>query len=228
MPRIICSPTGTWETSMTNGSSNSLNVRELPDNGGSIVRAKTLIAVIAVITFPLICWLIIHFCFRKTAPAPADMSGEQAIKYMTSKEFAELPETEKIKYMENMRLRRGDSHGPPPQIASLSEEERQNMMRNVRPVMEKKIKEDMRKFFSMSQSEQEAEIDRRIEEMEARRKNDPGSGPPGGVHGGPGRDPRGMFEGGDSTTRAQMSKMMKMMRERMQARGVSGPGEPPP
>ena len=43
--------------------------------------------------------------------------------------------------------------------------------RNVRPVMEKKIKEDMRKFFSMSQSEQEAEIDRRIEEMEARRKN---------------------------------------------------------
>jgi hypothetical protein len=127
--------------------------------------------------------------------------------------------------MDKMRARRGDAQGPPPQIAGLTQAERQAMMKNMRPVMEKKMKEDMKKFFAMSQTEQEAEIDRRIDEMEARRKNDTLGGPPGG---GPGMDPRGMFEGGDSTTRAQMSKMMKMMRARMQLKGISGPGGPPP
>ena len=181
-------------------------------------------AVIAVISILLISWLYVRFCFRKNAPDPARMTDEQAIKYVASKDFAGLPESEKINYMDKMRAKCGDAQGPPPQIAGLTQSERQDMMKNMRPVMERKMKEDMKKFFAMSKSEQEAEIDRRIDEMEARRKNDTVGGPAGG----PGGDPRGMFEGADSTTRAQMSKMMNMMRVRMQTKGISGPGGPPP
>jgi type IV secretory pathway VirB10-like protein len=218
-----------WEISMIN----SLKARELPEKKKSIVNAKTVIAVIIVISILLICWLIVHLCLRKNAPDPAKMTDEQAIKYAASTEFADLKESEKIKYMDKVRAKHGNPQGPPPQIASLSEAERQTMMKNMRPVMEKKMKEDMKKFFAMSKTEQEAELDRRIDEMEARRKNDAYGSSAGGRTrglGGPGFDPRRMFEGGDSTMRAQMSKMMKMMRERMQAKGISGPGGggPPP
>ncbi|MCX6985927.1 MAG: hypothetical protein NT118_14430, partial [Lentisphaerae bacterium] len=188
-------------------------------------KPKAIIAVAVVIAILPICWLLVHIFPHKNAPDPDKMTDEQAVKYVISKDFTKLPETEKIKYMDKMRAKRGDEKGPPPQIANLTQAERQTMMKNMRPFMEKKMKEDMKKFFAMSQSEQEAEMDRRIEEMEARRKNDNVGGPPPG---GPGRDPRGMFEGSDSTTRAQMSKMMKMMRARMQAKGISGPGGPPP
>ena len=220
MRKITSLPIGMWEISM-------IEVRELPEKKKSIVRTKTVIAVIVVIAILLISWMYVRLFFRKNAPDPAMMTDEQAIKYVASKEFAVLPESGKINYMDKMRVKRGDAQGPPPQIASLTQTERQAIMKNMRPLMERKIKEDMKKFFAMSQSEQEAEIDRRIDEMEARRKNDTFGGPPGGGPGGPGMDPRGMFEGGDSTTRAQMSKMMNMMRARMQAKGISDPGGPP-
>lgn len=206
----------------------------MPEKNESIFRTKNIVIVLVVAAIFLICWQFFHFCFRKNAPDPFKMTDEQAIKYVISKEFTKLPDAEKIKYMDKMRVKRGDVQGPPPQIANLDQAERQTMMKNMRPVMEKKMKEDMKRFFAMSKAEQEAELDRRIEEMEARRKNDNVGGPPSGGRpggsGGPGRDLRGMFEGSDSTTRAQMSKMMKMMRERMQTKGISAPGGggPPP
>jgi len=205
---------------------NSFKVENLPDKKKDSRKKVVAIVVLLLLLFALLIWLIIHFCFPAHAPDPAKLTNEEAVKFVASKKFYDLPVAEKESYLDKMRSKSGSN---PRQLFSvkLSDQERRTMMQNMRPIMEKKRKEEMKKFFALSKAEQIAELDRRIAEMEARRKSGqmgpPGGGGGGGGRGGPPGGPSGMFENSSAASRAQMSEMGRMMRARMEAKGIKGP-----
>jgi hypothetical protein len=128
--------------------------------------------------------------------------------------------------------------GEPPQafrddmrskMEGLSPEQRQAFFESSMPIfipmMAKRFEADYDKMMAMTPEEQRAEMDKRIDEMEAR-----GGGPPGGGPGGGGRpqmDPKKMDEFRKKmlgwTTPEQRSKFengMKMFNERRKERGL--------
>ena len=169
---------------------------------------------------------IISILFPPKAPDPKQLGPQTKIKYMASKEFTRLPESEKERYISKI--------GRPSRntFNNLSEDERKTVMQTTHKVMHKKMqarmKKEMKKFFKMSKSEQDAFLDKMIAEhekrraeMEARRAangnngNNRGGGPPPG---GGNRQAmmQNMLENTDSTTRAQMDAFFKRMHERRQ------------
>jgi len=168
-----------------------------------------------------------YFLWPTHAPDPGKMTKEDAVKYIASKKFADLPIAEKESYMDRMRAKSGDN--PRQMFENMNDKDRMAMMQNMRPVMEKKMQERMKKFQAMTQAEKEAEIDRMIAEREARRKagqDRPPAGANGGGPGGPGGNPSGMFENSSASTRAAMAEFGKMMRAREAAKGITHNGPP--
>lgn len=196
-------------------------------------RKRAMVAVAVVIPVLALGGALTYYLTCPKAPDPTKMETKAAVKYMASKQFAALPESEKESYMARIRAQNGDS----PRFLfnnDLTREERDVMRRNTRTVMQKEMKARMKKFFAMSKVEREAEIDRIAKEWQTRRaqraqgqggqqggrgQGDQG-GPPGG--GNPTARMQQMLEGTDSTTRAQMAEFHKMMHQRMQ------PQTPPP
>jgi len=164
---------------------------------------------------------LISALIPREAPDPKELGPTRKVTYMASRNFARLPEREKIKYMSKVR--------PSPQsMRTLSESERQAVFKNTGKVMHKQMhkmmKKKIKKFFQMSKVEQNQELDKMIaehekrrQEMEARRAqensgNRQGGGPPGG--GNHKAREQAMLEGTDSTSRAEMSEFFRLMHER--------------
>jgi hypothetical protein len=113
-------------------------------------------------------------------------------------------------------------------MSGLSEEQRMAFFESSMPIwipmMSKRFEQDYDKLMAMTPEEQRKEMDKRIDEMEAR------GGPPGGGPGGGGRpqmDPKKMDEFRkkmlDWTTPEQRSKFengMKMFNDRRKERGL--------
>ncbi|MEI8247954.1 MAG: hypothetical protein WCI51_19100 [Lentisphaerota bacterium] len=186
------------------------------------LNKKNKIIVIAGITalllFPLyeLCFLLLHT--HAPVPDPGRMTQKDAVKYLASKEFAALPESDQERYMKSLRK---DKTGPPVPFANdLSQEERAAVFKNTRKLMQKEMKERMKSFFAMDKAAQDKFLDNMIKEMEERRKSGtaggPGGGPPPGGQGGPSKAMiQHMLENTDSTSRAQMTEFMKRMEQRM-------------
>jgi len=170
---------------------------------------------------------IISAFYTPKAPDPKQLGPTTKVKYMASKEFAQLPEAEKEKYIAKAGRPRRES------FQNLSSKERTAVFKNTRKVMQKKMKERLNKFFKMSKEEQNklldnmiVQWDKRRKEMEARRAQNNSGGNSGGNNsgnrrnsGGPRRGNRqammqGILENTDSTTRAQMHEFFKRLRER--------------
>ena len=175
----------------------------------------------ALLIFPLyeLCFML----FRTHAPVPdpGGMTQKDAVKYMASKEFASLPESEQERYMKSLRK---DKNGPPvPFNNDLSQEERAAVFKNTRKLMQKEMQERMKSFFAMDKAAQDKFLDNMVKEMEERRKSGtaggPGGGPPPGGPGGAGGPGKAMIqnmlENTDSTTRAQMMEFRTRMEQRM-------------
>ena len=170
----------------------------------------------ALLIFPLyeICFLFFH----AHVPDPGMMTQKDAVKYLASKEFASLPESDQERYMKSVRK---DKTGPPVPFANdLSQEERAAVFKNTRKLMQKEMKERMKSFFAMDKAAQDKFLDNMVKEMEERRKSGtaggPGGGPPPGGQGGPSKAMmQNMMENTDSTTRAQMTEFRNRMEQRM-------------
>ena len=155
--------------------------------------------------------------FKGEAPDPKQLGPDKKVRYMASKSFARLPEKEKEKYVSQLGRsgRRGFKAAK-----NMTPKERQAVFKNVRKLIQKKMKERIKKFKSMSKDEQNAFLD----EMIARRKKfkdqmkkrmaegkKGGKGPGGGNRN---AMRQGFLESMDSTTRAEMTEFRKRLKER--------------
>ncbi len=180
-------------------------------------RKNKVIVIIGIAVLLVLSLYELYFpLFRKHAPDPDKMDRKDAVKYLASRQFASLPESEQERYVKSLRT---DKNGPPiPFSNDLSQDERAAVFKNTRKIMHKEMKERMNTFFAMNKEEQEKFIDNMVKEMEARRKSGtfpPGGGPPGGP-GGPSKTMiQNMLENTDSTTRAQMTEFRKRLEQRM-------------
>ena len=178
-----------------------------------------LISGISVVSLVLLATIVSAFIPR-TAPEPKQLGSRAKITYMATKEFARLPEAEKKQYMSKLgRPQRGT-------FRNMSAKERQAVFKNTHKVMQKQMKERIKKFFAMSKDEQNALLDKiiaqhekRRKEMEARRaangNNNSGRSGGGPPRGGPSKAMmQNILENTDSTTRAQMSEFFRLMQER--------------
>ena len=177
-----------------------------------------IISGISVVSVSLLAVIISAFNTPE-APDPKELGPTVKVKYMASKEFARLPETEKEKYISKAGRPKREV------FKNLSSEERKAVFKNTGKVMRKQMKERMNKFFKMNKEEQNklldnmiARWDKRRKQMEARRAQS-GSSSNNNRQGRPPRGNRqammqGFLENTDSTSRAQMHEFFKRLQER--------------
>jgi hypothetical protein len=164
-----------------------------------------LISGISVAFVTLIAIIISSFITRK-APDPKLLGPKKQITYMASKQFARLPEQEKTKYIQKI--------GHPRKIRKqLTDNERKAVFKNIRKVMQKKMKERIKKFAQMSEDEQNDLLDKIIAERNKRRRDREAQGNTGD-HKNRNAFRQGIFENTDSTTRAQMADFRRRIQER--------------
>jgi hypothetical protein len=174
-----------------------------------------------------------------TAPNPKTSDTKQVANYLASDSFGKLSNDQKMKYMEQLR-QRSDFRSPP---QGLTEEQREKIHQNIGPIFQQHMEKEMENFSKLSKTEQNAFLDKRIDQMEAfRKKGGPGTGgpppffgPPGGPppggggrpHGPPSREMmRHMLSNTSPKQRAIMTKFMDAMRNRMKERGIAEPPRP--
>jgi hypothetical protein len=179
-------------------------------------------------------------------PDPADASPAETARFLASDSFRALPMREKRAYMERLReerRRRSAEDGEAGRLdrvwEELSEEDRENLRRNVRRVFMEMMQDAVDEYFELPEAERTAYLDERIDEFRARggARRDPGGRPAGepadrGGGGSSGRGRRGptpervsrMMRMTDPETRAKMIEFHRAMRERMEERGMSPPG----
>ncbi len=114
---------------------------------------------------------------------------------------------------------------------------RKTMMPMFVSMMAKRFSDEYDKLMAMSPEEQTRELDRRIDEMQRNMRNmpKPPGPPPGGAGGPPGGPPSPeqvnefrakMLDMITPEQRAKMENGMKMMQQRMKARGIEAPPGP--
>ncbi len=159
----------------------------------------------SVVSITLLATIISAF-YTPKAPDPTQLGAKKKITYMASKQFARLPEAEKKKYVSKVGR---------PKLKNLTSNERAAVFKNIRKVMLKKMKERINKFSQMSQEEKNNFLDQMVARRNAMRAQN-GRGKNNGGPGGGNRSAmmQGMLENMDSTTRAQMSEMRKLIQER--------------
>jgi uncharacterized membrane protein YgcG len=212
-------------------------------------RQKMIGGGIAVVVLLLLCiWIFAGVAM----PDPKTGSQKDIANYLASDSFGKLKSDQKMAYMEKLRAR-SDFKGPP---QGLTDAQQQAIRRNMGDAMRDRMEKEMEEYAKLSPAEQTAFLDKKIDEMEAMRKNGPPpgaptsqpgaqgqppqgqgqGGPPGGGPGGGGSPGAGGSAGRDRMTgmlsnsspkqRATMMKFMDAMRKRMKERGISMP-EPP-
>ena len=164
--------------------------------------------------------------FPNKAPDPKKLDTRTKVVYMASKEFAGLPEEEKINYMRKAGRSRQA-------YRQLSRPEREAVAKNTtairRKIRIKQMKERANKFFKMSEDEQNkyldemnARRDRWRKAREARRaqagnsSNSSANTSNNRRRGNRNARRQSFLEGVDSTTRAQWMEIRRRTRERRQ------------
>ena len=175
-----------------------------------------MISGISVASVTLLATIVSAF-FTPKAPDPKKLGPIKKVSYMASKQFASLPEQEKIKYVKSVGRSRSA-------YRQLSSTERKAVSQNTRKIRMKQMKERVNKFFAMSEEEQNEYLDERIAQRDKWRKaretrraqENNGTRTTSTNRRGRNRNAwrQGFMEGMDSTTRAQMTEIRRRMRER--------------
>ncbi len=158
-----------------------------------------------------LAWVLLHL------PPSPNSNPKDVVKYIASPAFAKMPRKSQEIYLDSFQKKNGDVR----KLLSdknLSMAERRNLRRNTMALHHLEMKQRMAKLFSASKEEREKMLDEMAKEMEKRRQQDMASGRgPGGGRGGPPDSSRmqAMLENSDSTSRAQMHEVMKIMHQRM-------------
>ena len=158
--------------------------------------------------------IIIFACFTPKAVDPKLLGPRKKITYMGSRQFAQLPEDEKINYMKEM----GYSDK---MFLQVTNKERAAVIKNTREIRRKKTREEINNFFAMSNDEQNKKIDEIIaivnKRKEAQKKTNKASENKSNNKRKSGNSnawKQGFFEKTDSTTRAKILEFVRRFKER--------------
>lgn len=179
--------------------------------------------------------------FKPAAPNPAKTPVEQVVKYIASTQFSQKSEPEKTEYLAQVQQAHPDM-SPRMRFDNLSEPERERLRENVAPLIMGAIDKRMDDYFALPVEQRPAQLDKMIDEMQARMSPGGSDGPPraqgergqgdrgSGASGGSGGrrnrnfNPERMrryLESGNPQRRAQRVQFMKDMQQRMKERGIT-------
>ncbi len=173
----------------------------------------------------------------RVAPPDPKKEPEKVFKFIASNDFNRFSTAQKREYLQQLRdSEQGENRGRGGMLRNtqLSDQERTNLMANMRPVFQAMQKEHMEKFFSLSKEKQNQELDRtikRMDEFRARRQAQAGEQRPqtgAAAQGGnrqretnpaARRTPsiarmKSRYENSDPITRARFMEYRKALRER--------------
>lgn len=164
-------------------------------------------------------------------PAPPDIatqSEQDVVRYVASEQFSKLPEPKRQVYLQAVADR---FEGRPPDMrdVELSDEQRDRLRENVRPMFRQRMEQRIDAFFALPEEQRDAYLDDmidRMQEMRNRRPRDAGRGDRQGRRGG-GFTPERMKQRLENTPpdrRAKMAEFFRAMRQRMEDRGIEPPG----
>lgn len=175
----------------------------------------------------------------KSKPKPPDVTPTNAtnvVKFIASDQFAKLDDSQKKEYLDKMRDNPDMRNAMFSQNSNLTEEQRQNLRKNMGGVFRKQMKERMNKYFALKTPEEKNKmLDEMIDEMQKMRSemekhrqaagnnSRPQGPPPGGPREG---RMRARMENSSPQDRAQMMQFMSDMMARAKARGIQMPGPP--
>ncbi len=105
------------------------------------------------------------------APEPSAEKPQDAIKFMASESFGKLDDKAKKEYFDQVRKTSGGrGFGFRGRGADLTEEERERLRQNVRPLARKMMEERMDAYFELPKKEKAAYLDDIIDRMQAGRE----------------------------------------------------------
>jgi hypothetical protein len=179
-------------------------------------------------------WLILAGCvlvisaaglaytvWPSSPPDPATQSPEETASYVASKRFAKLDDAEKQNYLSQIQGRRELFQA----AQNLSEENRQKLRENVRPLFRRAMADRVDKYFELPPEEQTSFLDGMIDRMETMHQGRPDR-PAGERHRRPGFTPdrmKNMLENTPPESRAKFVEFMEAARKRRRERGLGDP-----
>lgn len=181
-----------------------------------IKRSWMLLAICLLVAFGAVVTLAI---WPSNPPDPATQSPDQIAKYIASKKFARLDQTEKQNYLSQT------GRGLFRSARGLSNEERQKMRENIGPLFRRQMEARVDRYLELPPEERTAHLDEMIDRMEAMRQAMPEqpSGPRPGRRGFTPERMKRMLENTPPESRAKFVEFMKDFRQRMNERGISPP-----
>ena len=180
----------------------------------------------------------------KPPPPARTASVEEAQGYVASDDFERLPMDDRIAWVDQrmQRMAEMDDDEFRQSWETMDEQTRRRIRENLMPVMQARMKRDVDGYHELPESERDAFLDERIDDMERFRKrgrrmlggppgqgspSPPGQAPgPGNGRGGPGRMGGRMMANMaklPADRRAKMMSFMKAMARRRTERGMPPP-----
>ena len=104
------------------------------------------------------------------APEPSAENRPEVVKYMASESFDKLDDKAKKEYFDQVSGAGGRGFGFRGRGADLTEEERQRLRENVRPLARQAMEERMTAYFELPKAEKTAYLDDMIGRMQAGRE----------------------------------------------------------
>ena len=162
-----------------------------------------------------------YVVWPSSPPDPATQSPEETASYVASKQFAKLDDAEKQDYLSQIQGRRELFRA----AQDLSEEDRQKLRENVRPLFRRAMEDRVDEYFELSPEEQTVFLDGMIDQMETMRQGRPDR-PAGERQRRPGFTPdrmKNMLENTPPESRAKFVEFMDAVRKRRKERGLGDP-----
>ncbi len=174
---------------------------------------KMLVAGLAFALLTLL-WVLLHL-----PPNPEKASPQEVAKYIASKAFAKLPRKDRDDYLQRFQDKNGDMRKLMANSKDMSMSERRNLFHSAMSMHHQEMKKKIAKIYAADKEERNKLLDEMIAEENKRHQEMAARG--GGRGGGPGGPPddsrmQGMLENSDSTSRAQMHEIHKLINQRRQ------------
>lgn len=183
----------------------------------------------------------------RQAPDPKAGNAEEVAKYISSKEFGEMPADQRRQYMDQVRQVERDSGQRLIDRDKLSDAQREQMRENMSGAFMAQMDQRIEAYFKLPEPEKVAYLDKILDEgqqrraqVEARASTRPaggggqgspaGGGDRGGARAGGGRRGpsaeglRNRLEHSDPLKRAQHAEFRRALAERAKQRGITLPG----
>lgn len=154
-------------------------------------------------------------------PNPRNQSAKDVSAFLASDRFSRLGKDQKKAYLDAAR-----QSGKMERRNDLTEEQREALFRNISPLMQDRMNQQMTEYFALAPNQRVAYLDKVIDDMQKRPTSRPTSQPgsrPSNPRGFNADRMRNRIETTDSTTRAQRDQFMKDLHNRMKQRGIDPP-----